>query len=214
MPGAFKSGAFKSVSVTVFLALSVLSACSAQFQTAYPEASPVEARKEWRVSRVNVTVPDQLTTTEQNSFVPRADIVWHGDPPGDRRAQVAAVVKAGVEQGFEGLRGRENVVASVTLRRFHALTPKAFHRAPDDTGVHSVSFDLLITDVRTGATLAGPTLIEADMPATMAADLRNTPSAAPGPVWKKEIQSHIAATIRSWLGTGPDIRGTFNRLGA
>ena len=207
-------GAFKSVVVTAFLAVSVLSACSAEFRTAYPDAAPAAARSQWRVAKVNVTVPSELTTTEQNSFVPKADIVWHGDPLGDRKAQVAAVVKAGIEEGFEGLRGRENVVANVTLRRFHALTPKAFHRAPDDTGVHSVAFDLVISDARTGAVLAGPTRIEADMPATMAPDLANTPNAAPGPVWKKEIQSHIAATIRSWLGTGPDIRGTFTRMGA
>lgn len=206
-------GAFKSVTLTVFLGLGVLSGCGAEFRTAYSEPAPATASRDWRVARVNVTVPESLTTTEQNIFVPKADIVWHGDPAGDRKAQVAEVVKAGVEQGFQGLKGRESVVANVTLLRFHALTPKAFNEAPADTGVHSVGFYLTISDARTGNVLVQPTRIEADLPATMARHLSNHPNLAPGPVWKKEIQNHIAATIRSWLGTGPDIRGSFSRLG-
>lgn len=36
------------------------------------------------VARVNVIVPRKLRVSEANSFVPVADIVWHGDPARDR----------------------------------------------------------------------------------------------------------------------------------
>ncbi len=198
----------------VLLAGLTVAACGRTFATTYDTAAPAAARSDWRVTDVRVVAPVGLTTTEQNSFIPRADIVWHGDQPGNRAEQVAAIVRQGVEQGFAGLKGKQDVVATVTLRRFHSLTPKAYFDAPAGTGVHSVAFDLTITDRKTGAVLAGPERIEADMPAAVAAAGGQSLEALPAAVWKKQISQHISATIRSWTGAGPDIRSGFVRMGA
>lgn len=191
-----------------------LAGCGSTFSTAYDTAAPPAARADWRVTDVRIVTPANLTTTEQNSFIPKADVVWHGDPAGNRIQQAAAIVKRGVEQGLGGLRGRHGVIATVTLRRFHSETPKAYFQGPAGSGVHSVAFDLTITDARTGAVLAGPQLIKADLPATGAARDGQQSNTLPSALWKKQISDHIAATVRGWSGTGPDIRGTFSRLGA
>ena len=190
-----------------------LGACGGGFSTAYDQPAPADARNTWRVSEVRMIVPEDLTTTEQNSFVPSADVIWHGDEPGNRPAQAAAILQNGVKQSFAGLSGKRNVIATVTLRQFHSLTPKAYFRAPAGTGVHSVAFDLTVTDRRTGAVLAGPERIEADLPAIVAASGGQPIDRLPSAEWKRDIAAHVAATIRGWIGSGPDIRASFGRLG-
>jgi len=188
--------------------------CGSTFSTAYDTAAPAAARSDWRVTDVRVATPKELTTTEQNSFMPKVDVVWHGDPPGNRIEQAAAIVKQGVERGLADLKGRQDVIATATLRRFHSETPKAYFELPAGVGVHTVAFDLTITDRKTGTVLAGPQRIKADLPANSAAadglHLNKLPSA----LWEKQISDHIAATIRGWSGTGPDIRSSFTRMGA
>lgn len=205
----------KRAALAAMLGASVLglSACGATFATDYATAGPAEARTDWRVSRVDVTVPETLVASEANTFVPSADIVWHGDPAGDRKAQVATIVKDGISAGVGELRGPKPVLVTATLVRFHALTPKAYFAAPAGTGVHSVAFDLVVSDAASGAVLAGPVRIEADLPGVVAADSGTSGEGLPGAQWKSSIQAHIAATMRSWLGTGPDIRASFARLG-
>ncbi|MFE3839521.1 DUF6778 family protein [Pseudogemmobacter sonorensis] len=191
-----------------------LSACSRTFTTDYAHSGPTAAKTEWKVAKVNVVVPDDLVVNDVNSYIPKADIVWQGDPPGDRRAQVAAIVGDGISAGVAGLKGPQTVILTATLTRFHSMTPKAYYAAPSGTGVHSVGFDLVVTDARTGALLAGPERIQADLPGLVAADDPNASLNLPGARWKSAIESHIAATMRSWLGTGPDIRSKFARIGA
>lgn len=198
----------------VLLAGLAVAGCGRPFATTYATPAPAAARSDWRVTDVRIVTPVGITTTEENSFMPAADLVWHGDPPGNRAEQITAIVKQGVERGFAGLKGGQDVVATITLRRFHSLTPKAYFSAPAGTGVHSVAFDVTITDRKTGAILAGPERIKADMPAAVAAAGGKSLSALPADIWKKQISDHIAATIRSWNGAGPDIRNGFIRMGA
>ena len=46
------------------------------------------------VARVEVRVPRSLKVSEANRYLPAGDIVWREDPPGDRHAQVQAIVQA------------------------------------------------------------------------------------------------------------------------
>ena len=63
-----------------------------------------------------------------DGYVPDFDIVWHGEPAGDRRAQAAAIVKEGIERGARGaLHGRKSVRISATNSQFHAITPTVRH---------------------------------------------------------------------------------------
>ena len=208
----------RTMSLAVILGLSALalSACGGQFNTSYENAAPAEAR-DWKSAGVRVVLPADLTTSDINSFIPNYDIVWHGEPQGERRAQVAAIVEDGARRGVAGLTGRQAVVFTLTLRKFHSLTPKAYERAPAGTGVHSVIFDLTVTDAKTGATLVQSERIEASIPAVTASERARSGQAAaplPGDEWRRAISAHIDATLRGWLGKGPDPRFGFTRLGA
>ena len=47
--------------------------------------------RDYRLAGVNFSALADLTISEENSIYPQADIVWHGDAPGDRIAQIAAM---------------------------------------------------------------------------------------------------------------------------
>ena len=120
------------------LALILISGCSTTWATDYDAPLDKQTTKNWRVSRVEVIVPDELTVSNANVFAPDADIVWHGDFAGDRKQQVAKVVETGVERGAAQLRGGRNVMLVVQLQQFHAVTPKSVARAP--AAVHNIRF--------------------------------------------------------------------------
>ena len=53
-----------------------LAGCGGSFRTFYDEPAPSQG---WRISAVEVTVPRTLSVSEEESFVPKADIVWRED---------------------------------------------------------------------------------------------------------------------------------------
>lgn len=183
-----------------------LGACTGSFRTAYD--APTGA-KSWRVAAVEVEVPDSLTVTEENTLLPKADIVWQEDSRGDRRAQVAALMTEAIRKGATGARGPRPVVLDVTMTRFHALTMAAEVRAP--AGVHDIEFDLVVRDARTGEVLYGPSHIEASLPAMTGSQMAF--ARLNGATQKSQISAHVARTIAGFLGTGPDARVTFNSFG-
>ena len=192
-------------------AVSSLSGCvGGSFRTYYAAAIPPEASRGWRVTDVAVTVPPTLVVSEALTLLPTADIVWREDPPGDRYAQVAAIMTEAARQGASGLRGSRPVRLSLTMTRFHALTFEAETRL-SNSGVHNIDFVAQVTDARTGAVLAGPEVIEAALPALSGDQMRA--ARARGETQKSQITAHVRATIAGWLGAGPDIRGEFSRNG-
>lgn len=187
----------------------VLAACSGDWRTDYEAPLDTAVTRNWTVRDVIVQVPDTLTTTEENSYAPNADIVWHGEPFGDRRAQVAAIVDEGITQGARPLRGSQPVNLIVTLRQFHALTPKARSLAP--SAVHNISYMMQVVDARTGDAVTEPELIFADLMAF-------TGSAAveavlQGETQKVRITRHLKDVTAGWLGIGPDPRQSFSSAG-
>lgn len=191
----------------------LVAGCARTFVVAYAPVAGDEA-KSWTVRNVRVQVPAGLAISEQNSWIPAGDIVWHGDPTGDRRAQVASILKEGVSQGVSGLHGPRSVVLDIQLTRFHALTPLAYSRAPSGTGVHSIGFYLTVRDAKTAEIVVATQKIEADMPATVAADdTASLSELSVGARQKSEIIRQIARVIRGWAGTGPDVRTQFVRAG-
>lgn len=127
------------------------------------EADPQQAeRLSYDVREIRIEVPRDLTVSEANSFYPLADIVWRGDPLGDRYEQVSAILRDSFVAGTESLNGDTPVIVTVTLRRFHALTERTRYTVG---GVHSIKFDLTVTDAETGVVLEGPRYINADLAA-------------------------------------------------
>lgn len=193
-------------------ALALLAGCMQPFSTSYDKAVDPAVSANWHVAAVQVTVPDSLTVSESNELVPDADIVWQEDPPGDRRAQVAAIMKQAVGAGAAGLKGKEAVNILVSVQRFHALTHSAEALDIDNVGVLNVDFTITVADAKTGAVLAGPAPILAALPGLTG----NSAIAAHerGETQKKQIVAHVSGVVAGWLGIGPDVRRTFWRIGA
>lgn len=123
-----------------------------------PDAPTVMAAK-FAVQDVQVIVPRTLKVSEANTFKPRADIVWHGDPTGDRYAQVGAILLAAATDATTPMVQGRPVTITLTLTKFHALTEKTRYTIG---GTHELRFDLTVRDAATGAVLDGPRLIVAD----------------------------------------------------
>lgn len=188
-----------------------LAACGGVYATAFPEPLSAEVTRKWRVVAVQVDVPQSLTVSEEHSLVPQADIVWREDDPnGDRHAQVAKIMHDAIAAGAKPLRGPVPVILQVTVSRFHALTFEAETRLAD-AGVHNIQFDIQAVDARRHVVLAGPTHIQADLPALSGAAMAQ--ARLVGQSQKSMITAHVIQTTAAWLGIGPDNRGTFSRLG-
>lgn len=114
------------------------------------------------VTQINVRVPRSLKSTEANSYYPRADIVWRGDPFGDRHQQIAEILDAGFRAGTRDMAGATPVTLDVTAVRFHSLTEKARYTVG---GVHNIIFDLTVRRASTGEALAPTRRVKADLPA-------------------------------------------------
>jgi hypothetical protein len=111
---------------------------------------------------VNVIVPHSLRVSEANTFVPVADIVWRGDPLGDRYQQVEAIFETAAWGATAQMHAGRAVVVDMEVTRFHCLTEKARYTIG---GNHALHFDLTVRDAQTGQVLDGPRTVVADIKA-------------------------------------------------
>lgn len=188
----------------------LVAGCGAGWKVDYPQALDPAVTRGWRVADVRVSVPETLTTSDVNSWTPDYDIVWHGDPPGDRRAQVAAVMTSALRAGTADLTGPRPVVLAVTVQQFHAITPKV-EQYLSFSGVHDIRFTIQVIDARSRKPLTEVTRVEADAPALVGKAARD--ARARGYTQKQEVIDGVAKVIRGYFGTGPDPRHNFSRLG-
>ncbi|MHA6262363.1 DUF6778 family protein [Arenibacterium sp. CAU 1754] len=195
--------------LAAFAAVFFLAACAVTWAVDYGAPLDPAVTRTLRVSSVRVSVPDTLTVSNQNSFTPDADIVWHGDPPGDRRAQVRAIVDTAAKRAVAPLRGGRNAVLNIVVTEFHGVTPKTRARAPG--AVHNISFIAQLVDARTGTELTPATPMRADLSALVGSSA--IAAAEQGITQKSRVTQHLEAVLKGWLGIGPDIRGTFRNYG-
>lgn len=186
-----------------------LAGCAGRWNVAYEGGVDPEVSKSWRLKNVRVVVPSDLTVSHANTFAPNADIVWHGEPFGNRRSQVAAILREGVTLGARELRGARDVTFSVTLIQFHAVTPAAVGRAP--AAVHNISYALEVLDSKTGVALTKREVIQADLEAYVGSAA--VAAAINGNSQRVRIVNHIGRVTRGWLGKGSDQRRTFDSVG-
>lgn len=193
------------------LALMTLASC-ANWQTSYTPVSP-DVSKNWALGSVSVDVPLSLSAGEANVYAPSADIVWQEEilPPGEiRHTQVDAIMTEAVTRGAAGLSGSRPVNIEVEVTRFHALSDYARVRLTNE-GVHDITFLFKVTDARSGEVLVPEQLVRADLIAFSGQD--SIDALAIGQTQRVRITDHVAATVAGLLGTGPDNRGEFQRLG-
>ncbi len=191
------------------MSFALLAGCAAGWETTYEAPIEASVSQNWNVRAVTVSVPENLTVSEANTFTPDADIVWHGDPLGDRKAQVAAILEEGISEGARGLRGHQSVQLNVTLVEFHAVTPRARAEAP--SAVHNISYAVQVVNAHTGAALTEPQLIRADLEALTGRAASE--AEARGATQKQRITEHLKNVTAGWLGIGPDPRRAFSSVG-
>lgn len=124
-----------------------------------PDMTALPLAAMYQVVDVQVNVPRTLKVSEANTFLPSADIVWRGDPLGDRYAQIAAIIDTAAQPVIGRGTGRP-VVAEIVVTRFHGVTEKTRYTVG---GNHNMRFDLTLRDPDTGAVLFGPKKVVADV---------------------------------------------------
>lgn len=196
--------------VMTLIAAALLAGCASTFRTSFDAPLSAEVTRGWTVRAVDVTIPDNLVVSDADTLVPVADIVWHGDPEGDRRQQVAAILRDGVMEGAASLSGPRPVILQLVLERFHGVTPRAVRLAP--SAVHNIAYRIRAVDAASGAALTPWVEVEADLPARVGAALYADIEA--GITEKARIRAHLARVTAAWLGQSTDDpRGTFQSLG-
>lgn len=148
----------------------------------------------WHVQEVRVNVPETLTVSEANLYLPPSDIVWREDPHGDRRLQVKNIMDMAVSQAAISMTGGEPVYLNIDLKRFHALSQKA--RATVG-GQHTITFIVGVHDVATDVPLIEPFPVEIKLKAfggqkAIDAEIR-------GETQKVRISREITSVMRMYL---------------
>ncbi|GKY87595.1 DUF6778 family protein [Sinisalibacter aestuarii] len=154
------------------------------------EHAPVPLNPSYKVTGIEVTVPQTLTTSEENSIKPRVDLLWQGEPLGDRHAQVDAIVTEALTAGVAGLDGARAVKIEAVVTRFHALTMRTRYSIG---GEHEIWMVMAIRDAETGELLEPAREIGFDLPVSPAEALANE---ANGIYQKDEIEAAIREMIR------------------
>ena len=153
----------------------------------------------WSLSDVEVVVSEamKVNTNGNVRYPPAEQLVWWGDPPGDRKAQVAALMTDAAKAGaIDALAGTRPVNVRIEVTQFHAMTPRA--RATNlQLGVHEIKFDIAVVDVATGEVLAEETGVNADMRAFSGPQAVAAEQSGQGQ--KIRIQTRVAQVVRSWL---------------
>ena len=159
----------KSLALVAFAA--ALSACSGA-DTVTRNAPLVAPRadapavqqivRDYSLHSIRVAVPADLRVSEANSYYPIADIVWRGDPLGNRPQQITDIFQTSIAAAGQGLTGQRPVTVDVELVRFHSLTERTRYSVG---GVHSIKFDLTVRDAITGEVLEPTRRINGDLAA-------------------------------------------------
>jgi hypothetical protein len=153
-----------TIPTLIIVAVLGLSACATPSDVsrnaAFDAITPViEApTQDWSITAYEITVPRTLSVSEANSIKPASDIVWRGEPLGDRYEQVERIFDealAGVMLPREG--AMTPVVVSIEMTRFHALTERARYTIG---GEHEIEFILTVRHAETGAILSGPRSVD------------------------------------------------------
>lgn len=115
-----------------------------------------------RIDSFTVSVPQSLKANERNLYYPVGDIVWRGEPRGDRHAQVKAIFEAGLRRAAPMIEGERPVRIDVQVLRFHSVSEKARYTVG---GVHDIDFRYRLVDVATGQQIGPSKDVSADLDA-------------------------------------------------
>ncbi|MCW1952495.1 MAG: hypothetical protein KIH44_014145 [Octadecabacter sp.] len=118
--------------------------------------------RDYSLHSVRFAAPADMRVSEANSYYPIADVVWRGDPLGNRLGQISAIFQTSIQAAGDTLTGAKPVIVDVELVRFHSLTERTRYSIG---GVHSIKFDLTVRDAETGEVLEATRRIDGDLAA-------------------------------------------------
>ena len=197
--------------ITLLACLVLLSGCLAQeWRVDYQNVVTARQTQSWRVANIAVQVPTALTVSEAESYAPDADIVWRGEPLGNRYIQVKHIFERAAKRGVDGLNGNRPVQLNIIVQQFHGITDRARQKLTV-SGVHNIQFLVQIVDPQSGEGLTPFDLVQADLEAFVGQQAAEAESR--GITQKLRITNHLSEVIAAWVGTGPDKRRSFNRIG-
>ena len=152
---------------------------------------PIVMVSQYDVEDITIIVPRNLVVSEANSYRPKADIVWRGEPLGDRYVQVEAILTEAMAAGTAMMTTGPKVDVEITLVRFHCVTERTRYSIG---GMHAMQFDLTVTDAETGAVLDGPRRVVADVKASGGA--KAIAEDAAGMTQRVVVANRLAEAIR------------------
>lgn len=151
------------------------------------------------IQEVRVVVPETLRVSEANMYYPGGDIVWRGDPAGDRHEQVKAIFETAMQQGVSQVAtGNVPVIMDIQVTRFHALSEKARYTVG---GVHALQFAIILRNPETLEILGPPRHVRADFKALGGTEA--IVAERHGITQKSRITNHLAEVIQAEL-TAPE----------
>lgn len=109
---------------------------------------------------LNFSALPDLSVSEDNSIYPFADVVWRGDPPGPRVAQIGALFQEAATRNAAVINGTVPVVVDVTLVRFHGVTDRTRFSIG---GVYNVIFDMTVRNATTGVVIEPTRRVEGNL---------------------------------------------------
>lgn len=154
----------------------------------------------FKIARVYVEVPQELTVSEENVYVPRSDIVWREDPFGDRKAQIKTILENALTTGTASFNGEKEVIMSVRLKMFHALSEKARYTVG---GRHNINFDYVLLDAETGKPVSDVKNVALKFRAY--GGRRADAAVARGETQKVRISQHVAEAVYNQLSVSSAI---------
>lgn len=185
----------------VFLAALVLglAACSNPSDPSVTRNGPLDVgllatspQADFNVADVRIIVPNALVVSEANVYYPNADIVWRGDAYGNRHQQIKSIFETAMTRGVQGLNGAQAISVDIEVKRFHSLTQRARYTTG---GMHSIKFVMTLRDQASGALIADPQLISADLKAY--GGRKAIASEHRGQTQKVRITAHLAGLIQT-----------------
>ena len=110
------------------------------------EIGAPQAMRSYEVVDLTFRASDSLSVSERNGYYPMADIVWRGDPIGDRKAQLAAIFETALDRAGPAIAGTRPVVVEIDLVRFHGVTERVRYSVG---GNYNMVFDMTVRDAAT-----------------------------------------------------------------
>jgi len=135
---------------------------NAPLATAPLEIAETVTTRSYDLRDVSFKAPSDLLISEGNSFYPNADVVWRGDPLGDRIVQVASLFDTALQRNEAILKGDVPIDVEIELVRFHGVTERTRFSIGGNYDMH---FHMTVLHAETGEVLEEKRYIEFDLEA-------------------------------------------------